>query len=213
MGEVYRARDTRLNRAVAIKILPPAFAEDADRLRRFEQEAQAAGSLNHPNIVAIYDLGRHEGAVYVVSELLEGETLRAKLAGGALPIRKAVEYAAQCARGLAAAHAKGITHRDIKPENLFVTSEGFVKILDFGLAKMAAPSAGDKTSAPTAALETDPGVVMPESLATCPAAHLQRRGLAEWHLTAGVAAATGARAPLKPWPTIHCNSVRTPPSA
>ena len=160
MGEVYSARDTRLNRLVAIKILPAAFADDADRLRRFEQEAQAAGSLNHPNIVAVYELGRQEGAPYVVTELLDGETLRARLSGGPLVSRKGADYAMQTARGLAAAHAKGITHRDIKPENLFVTKDGFVKILDFGLAKVAAPKSAGGTSAPTVPMGTDPGVVM-----------------------------------------------------
>jgi serine/threonine protein kinase len=160
MGEVYRAQDARLNRAVAIKILPPGMAQDADRLRRFEQEARAAGSLNHPNILVVYDFGQREGTVFVVTELLEGQTLRERIAESALPVRKALEYAAQAARGLSAAHAKGITHRDIKPENLFVTNDGFVKILDFGLAKQVAPGGGDKTSAPTAAMETDPGVIM-----------------------------------------------------
>ena len=160
MGEVYRAHDTRLDRSVAIKILPPAFADDPDRLRRFEQEARAAGSLNHPNIVAVYDFGRFENAAYVATELLEGETLRARLADSLLPARKAVEIAVQVARGLSAAHAKGITHRDIKPENLFITTGGFVKILDFGLAKLAAKDAVDKTSAPTMAIETNPGLVM-----------------------------------------------------
>src|SRR5450830_572395 len=120
MGEVYRARDSRLGREVAIKVLPPSFSNDADRLRRFEQEAKAAGLLNHPNITAVYDIGSHEGAPYVVQELLEGETLRAALSGGRLSPRKAIDYALQIARGLAAAHEKGIVHRDLKPENLFV---------------------------------------------------------------------------------------------
>ena len=159
MGEVYRARDTKLNRFVAIKILPSAFADDADRLRRFELEAQTAGGLNHPNIVAVYDFGRHDQAVYVATELLEGETLRQRIISP-IPVRRGLEYAIQTARGLAAAHAKGITHRDIKPENLFITSEGFVKILDFGLAKLTTSNATEKTSAPTMPLETDPGVVM-----------------------------------------------------
>ena len=135
MGEVWRARDTRLNREVAIKILPAGYAEDEDRLRLFEQEARAAGMLNHPNILTVHDIGRHEDAPYIVSELLEGEELRATLSHGALPVRQAVDYAIQIARGLAAAHAKGIVHRDLKPENLFVTSDGRVKILDFGIAK------------------------------------------------------------------------------
>src|SRR5713226_1069950 len=122
---------TRLERAVAIKVLPASFSNDPDRLRRFEQEAKAAGLLNHPNITAVYDIGTHEGAPYVVSELLEGETLRAALAGGRLPARKAIDYTLQMAHGLAAAHEKGIVHRDLKPENLFVTRDGRVKILDF----------------------------------------------------------------------------------
>jgi hypothetical protein len=137
MGVVYRARDTRLGRDVAIKTLPASLAADADRLRRFEQEARATGVLNHPNILAVFDVGSHEGAPYVVSELLEGDTLRDRLAGGALAPRKALEYAVQIARGLAAAHEKGIVHRDLKPENVFVTRDGRVKILDFGLAKLA----------------------------------------------------------------------------
>src|SRR6266542_6747636 len=123
MGEVYRARDPRLNREVAITVLPASFSDDADRLRRFEQEAQAAGALNHPNIMVVYDIGSHEGAPYVVGELLEGETLRMVLAGGELPPRLAADYALQLAQGLAAAHDKGIVHRDLKPENLFITSE------------------------------------------------------------------------------------------
>src|SRR5205807_9709325 len=118
MGEVYRARDTRLDREVAIKMLPADFAKDADRLRRFEQEARATSALNHPNILTIYDIGTHDGGPYIVSELLDGEELRAPLKEGALPVRKAVDYAAQIARGLSAAHERGIVHRDLKPENL-----------------------------------------------------------------------------------------------
>src|SRR5688572_17858979 len=146
MGEVYRARDTRLASDVAVKVLPPSFADDPDRLRRFEQEARAAGMLNHPNLLAVYDIGSHNGAPYVVSELLEGETLRARIDGTALPPRKAIDYASQIARGLAAAHDKGIVHRDLKPENVFVTREGRVKILDFGLAKIAMPAAAAETA-------------------------------------------------------------------
>ncbi len=162
MGEVYRARDERLKRDVAIKVLPASYSQDADRLRRFEQEAQAAGALNHPNITAVYDLGAHDGAPYIVTELLEGETLRARLAGGALAVRKAIEYAVQIARGLAAAHEKGIIHRDLKPENLFVTKDGRVKILDFGLAKLTEieGAGGQQTNLPTAAAGTEAGVVM-----------------------------------------------------
>ena len=136
MGEVYRARDERLKRDVAVKVLPASYSQDADRLRRFEQEAQAAGALNHPNITAVYDLGSHDGAPYIVTELLEGETLRARLSGGAIAVRKATDYAIQISKGLAAAHEKGIIHRDLKPENLFLTNDGRVKILDFGLAKL-----------------------------------------------------------------------------
>jgi serine/threonine protein kinase/dipeptidyl aminopeptidase/acylaminoacyl peptidase len=164
MGEVYRARDQRLARDVAIKVLPPSFLGEPERLLRFEQEARAAGQLNHPNIMAVYDIGTHEGTPYVVEELLEGDTLRQKMAGTALPPRKAIDYAGQIAQGLAAAHQKGIVHRDLKPENLFVTHDGRVKILDFGLAKLtgpaaALPSASQLTEAPTA-IETGAGVVM-----------------------------------------------------
>ncbi|HYB53023.1 MAG TPA: serine/threonine-protein kinase, partial [Thermoanaerobaculia bacterium] len=161
MGEVYRAKDPRLGRDVAIKVLPVSFSADADRLRRFEQEARAAGVLNHPNITAVYDIGTHEDAPYVVQELLEGETLRSLLAGGRLPARKAIETCLQIAHGLAAAHEKGIVHRDLKPENLFVTRDGRVKILDFGLAKLTQRDAGPEASSlPTATAGTEPGVVM-----------------------------------------------------
>jgi TolB-like protein/tetratricopeptide (TPR) repeat protein len=139
MGEVYRARDTRLGRDVAIKVLPAGFASEPERLRRFEQEARAVAALDHPNILAIHDVGNHEGAPYLVTELLEGESLRERLSGGAMPVRKAVEFAVQIAQGLAAAHEKGIVHRDLKPGNVFVTAEGHVKILDFGIAKLIAP--------------------------------------------------------------------------
>jgi hypothetical protein len=137
MGEVYRARDTRLDRMVAVKVLPSSFAADADRLQRFEREARSVAALNHPNILAVHDIGTHEGAPYMVCELLEGETLRERLQGGVLSSRKAVEIAVQIAQGLAAAYDKGIIHRDLKPENIFLTKDGRVKILDFGLAKMA----------------------------------------------------------------------------
>ncbi len=160
MGEVYRARDERLKRDVAVKVLPATYSQDADRLRRFEQEAQAAGGLNHPNITAVYDLGSHDGAPYIVTELLEGETLRARLSGGVIAVRKATDYAVQIAKGLAAAHEKGIIHRDLKPENLFLTNDGRVKILDFGLAKLTQIEAsGPQTNLPTAT-GTEPGVVM-----------------------------------------------------
>ena len=165
MGEVYRARDMRLGRDVAVKVLPASVAGDADRLRRFETEARSAGQLNHPNIVAVHDAGHHEGVHYVVSELLEGTTLRERLAEEPLPLRKAIDYGVQVARGLAAAHDRHIVHRDLKPENLFVTRDGLVKILDFGLARRAqeaAPStspAGPAAPATTIDL-TEPGVVL-----------------------------------------------------
>lgn len=160
MGEVYRARDPRLGREVALKVLPPSFSSDTDRLRRFEREARAVAVLNHPNIVAIFDIGTAEGAPYIVSELLQGETLRTRLDRGRLPVTDAVVYASQLASGLAAAHAKGIIHRDLKPENLFLTREGWLKILDFGLAKLA-PPVGESLG-PTVTLEegTVPGMLM-----------------------------------------------------
>lgn len=162
MGEVYRARDTKLGRDVAIKVLPAAFSEDVDRLRRFEQEAQAAGALNHPNILVIYHIGTHDGAPYIVSELLEGQTLRERMNGTAVPQRKALDLALQIARGLAAAHEKGIVHRDIKPDNIFITNDGRAKILDFGLAKLTAesPASESQTEVPTRKVNTDPGTVM-----------------------------------------------------
>src|SRR5580692_5989364 len=165
MGEVYRARDTRLKREVAIKVLPPAFSRDGDRLRRFEQEALATAALNHPNILAVFDIGTTEigadqGSPYVVSELLEGETLRERLRGGAIAVRKTLDYALQIAHGLAAAHEKGIIHRDLKPENLFLTKDGRVKILDFGLAKLTQAESGDHTSLPTMTHATEAGVVL-----------------------------------------------------
>ena len=156
MGEVYRARDARLNRYVAIKVLPAAFARDPERLRRFQQEAQAIAALNHPNILAIHDFGEHEGSPYLVTEFLEGETLRERL--GAMPLRKAIESAEQIASGLSAAHDKGIVHRDLKPENIFVTRDGRVKILDFGLAKLARPES--TADAATLASQTEPGVML-----------------------------------------------------
>ncbi len=162
MGEVYRARDPRLRRDVAIKVLPVSFSKDADRLRRFEREARAAGVLSHPNITAVFDIGSHDGAPYVVSELLEGEVLQAALAGGRLSTRRALDYAIQMARGLAAAHEKGIVHRDLKPGNVFVTRDGRIKILDFGLAKLIDAKEGSpgRTDLPTATEGTEPGVVM-----------------------------------------------------
>src|SRR5580698_1268674 len=156
MGEVYRARDARLSRDVAIKVLPAAFARDPERLRRFQQEAQAIAALNHPNILAIHDFGEHEGSPYLVTEFLEGETLRERL--GTMPVRKAIESAEQIARGLAAAHDKGIVHRDLKPENIFVTRDGRVKILDFGLAKLTRSET--TADAATLASQTEAGMVL-----------------------------------------------------
>jgi len=158
MGEVYRARDPQLTRDVAIKILPASFSSDPDRLRRFEQEARAAAALNHPNILSVFYFGTYEKAPYLVCELLEGETLRERLRVGALPVRKAVDFATQVARGLAAAHAKGIVHRDLKPENIFLTRDGRVKILDFGLAKLTQVEPAAQSE--TATLQTEPGVAM-----------------------------------------------------
>jgi serine/threonine protein kinase/Tol biopolymer transport system component len=162
MGEVYRARDTKLNRDVAVKVLPAAFSADADRLRRFEQEAQAASALNHSNILAVFDFGEHGGAPYVVAELLEGETLRERMFAGALPSRTAVEYACQIAEGLSAAHLRGIVHRDLKPENIFLTQQGGLKILDFGLAKLIAPPTGAEvqTDIPTRQVNTGAGATV-----------------------------------------------------
>jgi eukaryotic-like serine/threonine-protein kinase len=186
MGEVYRAHDPRLGREVAIKVLPASASADPERLRRFEQEARAAGALNHPNILVIYDIGVHEGAPYIVSELLEGETLRERLRSDAKPVsssphavsgaseaktatpavalsqRKAIQYAVQVAQGLAAAHEKGIVHRDLKPENLFITRDGHVKILDFGLAKLSQPVEAEvsMTALPTTPPATEPGMVL-----------------------------------------------------
>ena len=161
MGEVYRARDARLNRDVAIKILPASFSADPDRLARFAQESRAAAALNHPNILSIFDIGEENGAPYVVSELLEGETLRDRLRDGAIPSRKTLDYARQIASGLAAAHEKGIVHRDLKPENIFITDDGWAKILDFGLAKFTRPEADASGEAPTQQVAgTDAGTVM-----------------------------------------------------
>src|SRR5215813_5593105 len=161
MGEVYRAHDSRLDREVAIKVLPLDFAKDEDRLRRFEQEAHATSALNHPNILTVYDIGQHDGAPFIVAELLEGEELRAQLEHGAIPVRRALDYAQQITQGLAVAHQKGIVHRDLKPENLFVTKDGRVKILDFGLAKLKPTQPGVvDMEAPTQKKITEPGMVM-----------------------------------------------------
>ena len=174
MGEVYRARDSRLGREVAIKVLPPAFAADPDRLQRFEQEARATAALNDPNIVAIYDVGTFDGRPFVVTELLDGETLRAALGGGALPLRKAIGYGQQIARALAAAHRRGIVHRDLKPENMFVTRDGLVKLLDFGLAKLTEGAAGRHSAVSTTAVGVilgTAGYMSPEQAKGEPADH------------------------------------------
>ena len=179
MGEVYRAHDLELHRQVAIKILPANFATDPDRLQRFEQEARATSALNHPNILTVYDIGNHQDSPYIVAELLEGQELRDLLKTSSLPERKAIEYAQQIATGLAAAHQRGITHRDLKPENLFVTNDGHVKILDFGLAKLRSQRADVVSSeVKTEKQITDPGTVMgtvgymsPEQVRGQPADH------------------------------------------
>jgi hypothetical protein len=178
MGEVYRARDSRLGRIVAIKVLPKSYSADAGRLQRFVQEARSAAALNHPNILSIFDIGEQNAAPYIVSELLEGQTLRERIRSGPLPTRKAVDYALQVARGLAAAHGKGIVHRDLKPENLFVTNDDRVKILDFGLAKLTRPETAAGEDAATVQVNTEPGQIMgtagymsPEQVRGKPADH------------------------------------------
>ena len=160
MGEVYRAHDTRLGRDVAIKVLPEALTHDADRLRRFEQEARTIAALNHPNILGIHDIGAHDGAPFLVSEFLEGQTLRQRLISGPLPVRRAIEYALGIAQGLAAAHEKGIVHRDLKPENVFVTRDGWIKVLDFGLAKLVRPEESREVTVTLKSAATLPGTVL-----------------------------------------------------
>ncbi|HEX5965332.1 MAG TPA: protein kinase, partial [Pyrinomonadaceae bacterium] len=161
MGEVYQARDLDLARDVAVKVLPATFSADATRLHRFQQEACAAGALNHPNVLIVHDIGAHDGYPYIVSELLEGETLRKRIGGTPLGQRRAIDYALQLAHGLAAAHEKGIIHRDLKPDNVFITNDGRVKILDFGLAKLTQVDGYEvQTDVPTRRVNTDPGVVM-----------------------------------------------------
>src|SRR2546430_2406394 len=161
MGEVYLAEDARLDRKVAIKVLPADFAKDEDRLKRFEQEAKATSALNHPNILTVHDIGEHDGKPYIVSELLEGEELRQRLNDGAIPLRKVTDYAQQIVSGLSAAHEKGIVHRDLKPENLFITRDDRVKILDFGIAKLSEPGAAATGSEDaTRKALTNPGAIM-----------------------------------------------------
>jgi serine/threonine-protein kinase len=179
MGEVYRARDTKLKRDVAVKVLPEALGKDPDALARFEREALAVAALSHPNILSIFDFGTQDGTAYAVTELLEGETLRGKLDGGPVSQRQAVDWALQIAKGLSAAHGKGVVHRDLKPENVFVTKDGHLKILDFGLAKQIDEASPDElTSAPTGAGHTERGTVMgtmgymsPEQLRAMPVDH------------------------------------------
>ena len=178
MGEVYRARDTKLKREVAVKVLPEALARDSDALSRFEREALAVAALSHPNILSIFDFGTQDGTAYAVTELLEGETLRGRLDGSPVPQRQAVDWALQIAKGLSAAHSKGVVHRDLKPENVFVSRDGHVKILDFGLAKRVDEAPAEQTSAPTGAGHTEPGTVMgtmgymsPEQLRGLPVDH------------------------------------------
>ena len=202
MGVVYRARDGKLQREVAVKVLPPEFAADPERLRRFDQEALAAGSLNHPNVVTVFDVGTHDRAPYVVTELLEGNTLRERLEQGPLPLRKVFDFGAQIARGLAAAHAKGIVHRDLKPENLFVTRSGQVKILDFGIAKLSRRESvlggeqGDSLAATaTGMIVGTVGYMAPEQVrgeATDHRADLFALGCVLYEMTTGVRAFHGA---------------------
>jgi serine/threonine protein kinase len=179
MGEVYRARDTKLDREVAVKVLPESLAKDPSALARFEREAKAVAALSHPNILAIHDFGNEHGVAYAAMELLEGRSLRDLVEAGSVAPRKAVDYARQICEGLAAAHEKGVVHRDIKPENLFLTNDGRVKILDFGLAKrQAQPPAGEETEAPTVSAATEAGTVLgtvgymsPEQVRGLPADH------------------------------------------
>ncbi len=178
MGEVYRARDAKLDRDVAVKVLPSQLTANPDALARFEREAKAVAALSHPNILAIFDFGTHDGVSYAVTELLEGETLRGKLDGSTVTQRQAVDWALQIARGLSAAHGKGVVHRDLKPDNVFVTNDGHVKILDFGLAKRVDTAPAEQTNAPTGSGHTEPGTVMgtmgymsPEQLRGLPVDH------------------------------------------
>jgi len=160
MGEVYRARDGRLGREVAVKVLPESLSLDRDRLARFEQEARSASALNHPHIVTIYEVGRTDGVSWIAMELIQGSTVRELTAAGPLSTKRLLALAAQAADALAKAHAAGIVHRDLKPENLMVSKDGFLKILDFGLAKLAGPAAPDLSRVDTVGQGTEPGVVL-----------------------------------------------------
>ena len=160
MGEVYRAKDPRLGREVAIKVLPAAFSQDADRLARFEQEARSASALNHPNIVTIHEIGKSNGSSYIAMELVDGPSVRELLAEGPVPTKKLLDVTVQIAEALAKAHGAGIVHRDLKPENVVVSRDGYVKLLDFGLAKLFVAPQDQITGAPTAIQETQPGTVM-----------------------------------------------------
>jgi serine/threonine protein kinase len=162
MGEVYRAKDAKLGREIAVKVLPSATASDPDRRQRFELEARSASALNHPNILTIYDIGESDGAVYIAMELVEGKTLRELVVSGEpVPTKRLLDIAVQTAEGLAKAHSAGIVHRDLKPENIMISKDGFAKILDFGLAKLTEASSQDESVVPTAiAAPTQPGTVM-----------------------------------------------------
>jgi serine/threonine protein kinase len=188
MGEVYRARDTRLARDVAVKVLPASVANDPDRRARFEREARAVAALSHPNILAIFDVGQADGIAYAVTELLEGETLRASL-GSPLPLRRAIDITTQIARGLSSAHDKGLVHRDLKPENVFLTTDGQVKILDFGLAKAVTDTDDAATD-----IATNPG--------TCsePSATWRQSRFAGRPLTAGRTCSPSAPCSTRCWP-------------
>jgi eukaryotic-like serine/threonine-protein kinase len=230
MGEVYRARDETLGRDVAVKVLPGALASDSERLRRFEQEAKAAAALSHPNILVVYRFGTTEAGIpYLITELLQGQTLRERLQAGPVPVRKTVEYASQIARGLAAAHDRGITHRDIKPENLFVTRDGLVKILDFGLAKLTRPETAESASTVASFNHTESGIVLgtagymsPEQVRGLPAdarSDMFSLGVVCYEMLSGKRAFQGATAAdtmsmiLKEEPADLSSTVRSLPPA